>query len=319
MLAGQKLKVAANTVQQSGTVSAKGSAAITARDSLVNRAGGSISSDNGLTIKTAQLTNKGTLSAAQLGLESDAITNAGLMQGTQSLSLLSNSLDNQAQGLLLSDEEMQLSAAQLDNAGQLVAGKLTLTGDLLNNSGKVRGGSLLDVQTKTLNNLSGSVMLSGVKAEISADTLSNHGQIQADELTLNAQTFTNEGEWTAKNLQITGGSLDNNGTVNGVDSLTAQLTGKLTQQQNKTLQSGGLLTLGAKEFDNHGRIQGSTLQLNGDTLSNSGWLQATSLILNVAKAGNTGTLLAEQQATLTGDTLTSSGTIQANTLTADYQ
>ena len=491
MLAGQKLKVTANNVSQGGTVSAKGSADIAARDSLENKTGGSISSDNGLTLKTTQLTNNGTLSAAQLGLESDAITNSGLMQGSQSLSLLGDNLDNQKAGSiattgdlvlnlpdftnsglltgggalklsgdrltnsgeinaasLISDNSafnnlsggkvlatgaMQLTNAQLDNAGQLASDQLELNAVTLNNSGTVQGSGSLNLKADTLTNQNGGELLTGEKltlnsgelandgllqggvldvtadnwrnggnalsaqdatvkvrdnltnsgkilgqqkldveaagtdnsgwlaaqvltlhsdlvnsgllqgtdgltlqggaltsnssgqiltsgqATVTADTLVNSGTIQADTLALNAQTLTNRGQWTANNLTLKGGSLENDGAVNAISSLTAQLTGKLTQQQNKTLQSGGLLKLGAAELDNHGRLQGDTVQLDGGTLNNSGWLQATDLILNVAKAGSTGTLLAEQQATLTGDTLTNSGTIQAKNLTAKYK
>ena len=491
MLAGKKLKITASTVKQGGTVSAKGNAEITARDSLENKAGGSISSDNGLVVKTAQLNNSGTLSASQLGLESSAISNAGLLQGTQSLSLLGDSLDNQksgsiatagdlaldlpdftssgllsaggalhlsgerltnsgeinaasltsdnstlnnlAGGKLLATGAMQLTNAQLDNAGQIAAdglavsattltnnggiqgtnglslqadtltnrnggelltgGKLTLNSGELANDGLVQGGTLdvtadnwrnggnaLSAQDATVNvnntltnsgkilgqqkldvaaastdnsgwlaaqvltlhsdlvnsgllqgtdgltlqgstltsNIGGQILTSG-KATVTAATLDNSGTLQADTLVLNAQTLTNRGQWTANNLSLKGGSLDNGGAVNAISSLTAQLTGKLTQQQNKTLQSGGLLTLRASELDNRGRLQGSTVQLDGGTLTNSGWLQATDLILNVAKAGNTGTWLAEQQATLTGDILTNSGTVQADKLTADYR
>lgn len=65
----------------------------------------------------------------------------------------------------------------------------------------------------------------------------------------------------AKNLTLKGDTLNNNGEITGADSLSVQLNGALTQQQDKNLLSAGKISLQSASLNNLGRIQGAIFRL----------------------------------------------------------
>ncbi|MDI7507138.1 Contact-dependent inhibitor A, partial [Cronobacter dublinensis] len=110
---GADLTLNAATLDQQGTLSARGDAVLTARDSLSNRASGSIFTDGALTVNAGTLTQNGTLS------------------GTKGIQARTQRTTSGKGALTTSQGDIRLEATQeADLNGQtMAAGNLTLTGD----------------------------------------------------------------------------------------------------------------------------------------------------------------------------------------------
>ncbi|MGC0929765.1 hemagglutinin repeat-containing protein [Pantoea agglomerans] len=306
-----------DTLQQNGSITASGDAQLTARGRLENQ--GAISSQNALILNSAQLRNMGSLTAPNLTLIAAQISNGGLLQGSNQLSLHAGQLDNLAAGTISSDNDFALDLPQLNNSGLITSGKtLVVSGDQLNNSGEINAASL-SARYGHLDNQLGGKLLASDPLQLHGDVLTNQGIIAAATLNSDVSQINNSGTLQGdKAVSLQGSGLTNSGTL-----LSA---GQLNVQQ-QTLDNGGLmqgkqLTLNADRWQNSGNalseadadLQSDTLVNSGKILGqqgialkanhtdNSGWLIAQALMLR-GDMINSGLIQGNQQITLEGDQL----------------
>jgi len=298
---------------------------------------GAMLSQNLFELTAAQLFNDGQLAAKSLTLTSPQLTNTGTMQGNDSLTLTTRDLNNSQSGQLVSGGSLDLNIDKLDNAGLMqVNQRFTVKGSELLNSGDIQADALDFVLSKTLNNQGGIVAkngtalnattltnsgtLAGKTVTLGGTDIRNGGLIQGNDkadamasritneaggkwisggaLTLNGGQLTNAGAVQGATIGLTAASLENGGTLNGLNEFSGTFTGKLNN--NGQIQSGGVLNFSADSILNPGRMMGKTLTLNARDLNNSGLWQGTDgLVL-------TGETLATTAAsrTLTGGALT---------------
>ncbi|MGV2880329.1 filamentous hemagglutinin N-terminal domain-containing protein [Pantoea vagans] len=297
----------ADTLQQNGSLTARGDAQLTARGWLENQ--GAISSQNALILNSAQLRNTGSLTAPNLTLTAGHITNSGLLQGTKLLSFHTGQMDNLAAGTISSDNDFALALPQLNNSGLINSGKtLTVTGDQLNNSGEINAASL-STTLKNLHNQQGGKLLADDQLRLQGDALINQGTMAAGTLNSDVSQITNSGTVQGdKALSLQGSALTNNGTL-----LSAgQLSVKHQTLDNSGLIQGKQLTVKADHWQNSGNaLSEADADLQSDTLVNSGKiLGQQGIALKSDHTDNSGWLIA-QALTLRGDMI-NSGLIQGN-------
>ncbi|MEN4630732.1 hemagglutinin repeat-containing protein [Pantoea agglomerans] len=306
-----------DTLQQNGSITARGDAQLTARDRLENQ--GAISSENALILNSAQLRNMGSLTAPNLTLTAGQISNGGLLQGSNQLSLHAGQLDNLAAGAISSDNDFALDLPQLNNSGLITSGKtLVVSGDQLNNSGEINAASL-SARYGHLDNQLGGKLLASDPLQVHGDVLTNQGIIAAATLNSDVSQVNNSGTLQGdKAVSLQGSGLTNSGTLLSAGQLNVQ------QQtlDNSGLMQGKQLTLNADRWQNSGNalseadadLQSDTLVNSGKILGqqgialkanhtdNSGWLIAQALMLR-GDMINSGLIQGNQQITLAGDQL----------------
>ncbi|MGC0943055.1 hemagglutinin repeat-containing protein [Pantoea agglomerans] len=311
----------AKALQNSGTVRA--GKALTAQVGGVLDNSGSLISHQQMNLQAGEIDNKGTLAADNLSLHAPVLSNAGLLQGNSTLTLDHQQLHNLHGGQLIAGGPLTLTLDQLDNDGLLqVNGKLSVNGNRLNNSGRLLSDDL-DLQiADTLNNSSTGQIVTGQQADLHAQTLSNSGQIAAQQLSASGNTlensgllqgdtlldlgFTqtlnhnngqllsgdrlivkggsaiNDGSWQGQQLDVTLDSLDNRGGLNGISALRGNIASDLIN--SGTLVSQGDSDLNATTLRNSGKIMADRLGLQGTSLNNDGLLQGNTAL--TAQADN---------------------------------
>ncbi|WP_208951254.1 hemagglutinin repeat-containing protein, partial [Rahnella sp. ChDrAdgB13] len=280
-----------------GTVTGVSQLAATLSGTLDVQQNGALLSGGTSTLNAASMTNGGNIQANALILKTQSLSNAGQLQGQQSLQATAlRDINNAQGGTLRSQGTLDLNAQSLLNQGQLQGdgvSQLTLT-DNLNNQGSLLTGGKLTLLAPTLTN-SGTLQAQGLN--VTGNTLSNAGTLTAQgDGVLNVGTVNNQGQLQGDRLQLTGNVLRNSGTLFGSQALNLNLQ-NIENQSGGNLFSAGALTLVTPIFTQ----SGSVLALGDLTLQlGSGFTQ-------------TGTLAAGQALTLTtqGD-LTVLGTLQGN-------
>ena len=291
---------------------------------LINNQGGSLLTQGTLNINGGDVVNNGSWQGQQILLNARQLTNNGAIQSADALQLiLADRLDTGAGSKISANGTAALQALTLTNQGEWIARNLTLRGDTLNNNGAVTG---VDALTVGLN---------GALTQQQDKTL-----LSAGRLTLQSSSLNNAGRVQGGDLQITTGAVDNNGRLQGDNSLLVNAGGRITNGGNGAMITQNALTLTGPELFNYGLIQGNgngvatitgltqndgrwlsggAQTLNTPQLNNNGWLQASQLILNATNASNNGTLLADGQGTLTGNGFSNQGTAQGGNLEVNYQ
>ncbi|MGE7955212.1 hemagglutinin repeat-containing protein [Pseudomonas sp. NPDC089530] len=274
-----------------GTV--KAAQQLTLTSNGLNNQGGTLLGRSGISIDLgatpADLNNqdglintKGVLSIAHLR---DLNNQKGEISSVNSFSLTGNSLDNRG-GNLISNDRLNLTAAEMKNQGGLVSGwnGVTVTGGTLDNSQKGTVSSLLgnldidlsgalvnhskgglggkgavSITATGLDNSNGTVTSGGKqKLTFTGGTLTNAsgGLIESsDTLDIRAATLNNtSGRVTAnKALTFTGSQLDNtNGNLVGKDAVTLDLLGALSNVNGALGSTGPLVIKGSASIDNRG-------------------------------------------------------------------
>ena len=340
----------ADTLTNSGSVQALDRLKLNVNGRLDNQ--GAMLSQNLFELTAAQLFNDGQLAAKSLTLNTPQITNTGTVQGNDSLTLVTRNLTNAQSGQLVSGGSLDLDLDKLDNAGLMqVNQRFTVKGNDLLNRGDIQADALDFALSKTLNNQGGIVAkngavlnaptltnsgtLAGKTLTLSGTDIRNSGLIQGNDnadatasritndavgkwisggaLTLNGGQLTNAGAVQGATIGLTAASLDNSGTLNGLNGFTGTFTGKLNNAGQ--IQSGGALSFSADSILNPGRMTGKTLTLSARNLNNSGLWQGTD---GLSLTGDTLATTAASR-TLTGGALTldagqltTQGTLQGN-------
>ncbi|OMP96511.1 hemagglutinin repeat-containing protein [Raoultella terrigena] len=299
--------------QQNGTLY---SAANLTLDIPDIRNSGLITSDNGLTLSAGSLSNPGKIIADTLNVKSTALNGNGLLQGTRALTLAGDTLSQGANGRWLTAGDLAFNGKTLNTAGTTQGQNLTAQADSWTNNGSVLATGNLNATlgASLLNN--GDLMSQG-NFGLNAPVLSNHGSIlSSGEMSLAGTTFTSDGTLQGYTLSLRHNSIDNRGSVTGLNGLTLNSTGRLTNRGDLLSQKS--LTLSAGDVSNSGRLQGQNIALDGSSLTNSGAIQSAldlALTLSgdvIAATGSKITALGD--ARLTGNALSNQGLISAKTL-----
>ncbi|EPO1787107.1 hemagglutinin repeat-containing protein [Cronobacter turicensis] len=321
---------------------------------LTNAAGGKVTGGGTLALNGTTLDNQGQMQGRALSVIGDNLRNGGTLQATDSLNAtLSQTLENN--GALLSQNQADVSAAQLSNNGTLAARALTVQAPDITNRGTLAGNDSLSLTTRNLYNGAHGQLATGGGLTLDLDRLENQGQLSVnDGLTLRGNTLINGGDINAAALdatlngaldnagrlmadgraQLTAGTMANSGTLAANDVMLgagtlhnggliqgaqrAEATAQtLTNDASGTWLSGGALTLHGADLTNAGQVQGDTLTLTGHSLDNRGVMNGIQGLTGTVQGAlaNDGQMVSRGDATLNADSLTGSGRIVADTLT----
>ena len=318
------------TLTNSGTVNGQTGLSGTLSGALTNT--GLLQSGGATAFTADTLANPGRITGGTLSLTARDMNNGGLMQGTNGLALTGTTLTTGAASRTLSGGMLTLDAGQLTTQGTLQG-----NGADIRASDWTHGGSLLSQGTLTATTggtltSTGSLMSQG-RADITAQTLDNRGQLLSEgEVTLGGSTLKNSGTVQGNTLAVHQSSINNQGTLTGLQSLTVQGQQRLMarmamaapQQELINGAGGKLLTQGALTIasgavTNAGSWQAQNILLNARSLTNSGAVQSADALQMTLADTLTGTagsrITALGAATLQAATLANQGQWAAKNLT----
>ena len=329
-LQGATLGMTGTTLTNSGTVNGQTGLSGTLSGALTNTG---LLQSGGTTAFTADtLANPGRITGGTLSLTARDMNNGGLMQGANGLALTGTTLTTGAASRTLSGGMLTLDAGQLTTQGTLQG-----NGADIRASDWTHGGSLLSQGTLTATTggtltSTGSLMSQG-RADITAQTLDNRGQLLSEgEVTLGGSTLKNSGTVQGNTLALHQNSINNQGTLTGLQNLTVQGQQRLMarmamaapQQELINGAGGKLLTQGALTIasgavTNAGSWQAQNILLNARSLTNSGAVQSADALQMTLADTLTGTagsrITALGAATLQAATLANQGQWAAKNLT----
>src|SRR5471032_2218325 len=316
-LQGNQLALTASSVDNQGTLlgsqglNAQISGDLNNRGSLLTQGAATVNantlensgqwlSEGNSTLTANSLTNSGDLQGNTLTLNGNTLTNSGNLIGVKALAVqLQNDLNNATGGKMLTQGAMTLGARNVTNNGMWQANDLQLT------AGKLDLNGAIQTANSALLNLSGDL-----------NTQAQGKIISSGIATLNAANLTNQGNWSAANLQLKGNSLNNAGSISGVNQLGLTISGALQQQQGATLLTCGDTTINAGSIDNSGQIAANSLTLQTQGLTNRGEIKGQRA-LNVITPGNItnlngGTLRSQGSMGISAQQLLNQGQIQSD-------
>lgn len=329
-LQGATLGMTGTTLTNSGTVNGQTGLSGTLSGALTNTG---LLQSGGTTAFTADtLANPGRITGGTLSLTARDMNNGGLMQGANGLALTGTKLTTGATSRTLSGGMLTLDAGQLTTQGTLQG-----NGADIRASDWTHGGSLLSQGTLTATTggtltSTGSLMSQG-RADITAQTLDNRGQLLSEgEVTLGGSTLKNSGTVQGNTLALHQNSINNQGTLTGLQSLTVQGQQRLMarmamaapQQElingaGGKLLTQGTLTIASGAVTNAGSWQAQNILLNARSLTNSGAVQSADALQMTLADTLTGTagsrITALGAATLQAATLANQGQWAAKNLT----
>ncbi|EKY5010366.1 contact-dependent inhibition effector tRNA nuclease [Escherichia coli] len=289
---GKRVLITADSLANSGAIQAADSLTARLTGELVSTAGSKVTSNGEMALSALNLSNSGQWIAKNLTLKENSLTSAGDITGVDALTLTVNqTLNNQANGKLLSAGVLTLKADSVTNDGQLQGNATTITAGQLTNGGHLQGETLMLAAAGGVNNRSGGVLMSRNALNVSTATLSNQGTIQGGGgVSLNATD-----------------RLQNDGKILSGSNLT--LTAQVLANTGSGLVQAATLLLDVVNTVNGGRVlvTGSA-DVKGTTLNNTGTLQGADLLVNYHTFSNSGTLLGTAGLGVKGSSLLQNGT-----------
>ncbi|MEQ9771636.1 hemolysin BL-binding protein, partial [Pectobacterium jejuense] len=330
ILRSRALGVTATDLDNRGDIVGTDALQLTLTGQLDNA--GTISGSNTLAVTADGVKQSGTLEGKTVTLDAASLVNQGKMLGVDALTLsIAGNLSND--GSLLTQKASVVTAQQVDNRGQWQAGDLTLQTDDIVNAGQLLGIEALSItaQNGLTNQQTGKLLTQGA-AVLQAAQAENHGEWQADSLTLQAASFTNAGRVQTEgdmNIAIEpAGAAHQRSFLPIALSLAAdiqQLNASSTRQgsgatsgvlnNRGTLVSGGDTQLRAMQLANQGSLASNgEATLVGETMENTGTVLA---VTSLSLAGNyqgSGTLQTDGLLDWSGAALTNSGRWQGNAI-----
>ncbi|EOI3504645.1 hemagglutinin repeat-containing protein [Cronobacter dublinensis] len=297
---GADLTLNAATLDQQGTLSARGDAALTARDSLNNRASGNILTDGTLTVNAGTLTQNGTLS------------------GTKGIQARTQHTTSGMAALTTSQGDIRLDATQdADLNGQtMAAGNLTLTGDAVTTQqgAQLQSGRDLSITARDAT-LNGTQAAKGA-LDVTAQRLSHGGKSDAAATRVTTEErLANSGTLLGDALTLRGKQITNSGLLQG-DRALSLFADRLDNLNGGTLYSAASLSLDLPALTNQGLITtDGDLTLGGGHITNGGLLQSQHALEVVAGQLDNlsgGTLYGADGLRLTLPTLYNEGLITTN-------
>ncbi|HAL1653099.1 TPA: filamentous hemagglutinin N-terminal domain-containing protein, partial [Escherichia coli] len=176
---GKRVLITADSLANSGAIQAADSLTARLTGELVSTAGSKVTSNGEMALSALNLSNSGQWIAKNLTLKANSLTSAGDITGVDTLTLTVNqTLNNQANGKLLSAGVLTLKADSVTNDGQLQGNVTTITAGQLTNGGHLQGETLTLTASGGVNNRSGGVLMSRNALNVSTATLSNQSTIQ---------------------------------------------------------------------------------------------------------------------------------------------
>ncbi|NUA46381.1 Filamentous hemagglutinin [Dickeya solani] len=299
LLAQDVQTIGAGRLSNTGRLTAGGDGRITGRG-LDNA--GTLSTGGALSLTAGDLTNGGRLESRTLQLTGDSLDNRGTLLAEQGGVLtLGGGLRVGADGRLLSNGDWQVQAGSVNSRGQWQGKNLLLSAASLDN-----GGALLGTDGITL------TLTQGYTGGAGSQVLGNGA------VTLTADTVTQQGDIGGDRLWLTTGTLTNGGRLVGLSQLDVTSRGQLTNTAGGSLLGNGTAGVTAQQLDNAGSVQADTLTLRADTVTNAGRMQGTAALTLNGVSRYTGTdssqLLSGGTATLAIDNADNAGLWQAGVL-----
>uniref|UniRef100_UPI002DD445F1 hemagglutinin repeat-containing protein n=1 Tax=Pectobacterium versatile TaxID=2488639 RepID=UPI002DD445F1 len=268
------------TLENGGTLTGVGGFTLQLTDRVDNLATGRLLSGGTGELTTGVLRNQGLWQSDALHLTARDLEQQGNLLGVQRGTLQLSGTYQGAQGSqLVSGGDLSLTAHDITNRGQIQGRTLTLGAEALDNHGSLRGDRALNAT------------VTGQFTHASQARLSSDGT-----LNVQAATLANQGEIKAATTTLTGNTLTNGGTVQGIAALQLDATDRIVNQQGGQLLSDGTTTLNAAAVDN------------------LGWLQGRGLVVNTAQLTQQGSLMAQDKLTLTLPRWVNNGLVQAGEL-----
>lgn len=322
LLSGGQLDIAANDVNNTGTVQARdnltftagslsnqgtlsaGNLALNIAGQLNNQNGGKLLAADTLHSQSETLANSGVIAADKLELSSNRIDNQGVLQGDKTLALNTPQFNNLADGQIVSGSSLNLTIPQMVNLGLIsVKEALTLSGASLDNQGMLQGGSLALNFTDSILNRNAARLLAEKDLSLQTASLNNQGTLAGDTVAITTNTLNNAG------------LLQGNTAMTLASGMPSTLT--VTNQKDGRMLTGGALALNLSKLANQGTLlaqQGMTV--NADTVDNQGTLQGQDLTVNAATVNNLsgGKMLASGQLALNGQQISNAGVMQGQSL-----
>lgn len=264
---------------QAGTL--VGNTAVALSGSEIRNAQGTIATDGTLQVDTkgAQLDNTdGNIQAvADTTVAVASLKNAnGTLDSGGNLTL-GVSGDYSNQGVLSSDKDMTVNAANIANSGTMHAGKKLVanTGNFINDGELSAGNPLangeLDPNSETTLNLSGTLtnnatgVVDGSKTTINANTVNNTGRVYGDSLKVQVDTLNNSGTGVVaarENMSLGARSISNTdgGLIYSLGDIAmarsvdngGQATGEVETLLNASakIEAAGNITIAVKDLIN---------------------------------------------------------------------
>ncbi|XJM37097.1 contact-dependent inhibition effector tRNA nuclease [Escherichia coli] len=292
LLTSGDLTITAGSLVNSGAIQAADSLTARLTGELVSTAGSKVTSNGEMALSALNLSNSGQWIAKNLTLKANSLTSAGDITGVDTLTLTVNqTLNNQANGKLLSAGVLTLKADSVTNDGQLQGNATTITAGQLTNGGHLQGETLTLAASGGVNNRSGGVLMSRNALNVSTATLSNQGTIQGG---------------GGVSLNVTD-RLQNDGKILSGSNLT--LTAQVLANTGSGLVQAATLLLDVVNTVNGGRVLATgSADVKGTTLNNTGTLQGADLLVNYHTFSNSGTLLGTSGLGVKGSSLLQHGT-----------
>uniref|UniRef100_UPI000DE31E3A hemagglutinin repeat-containing protein n=1 Tax=Pectobacterium peruviense TaxID=2066479 RepID=UPI000DE31E3A len=299
---GKTLELSANDLTNGGTLLGQDGLRL---DLLRTYQGTDLShllSDGDAVINAERVTQSGEIAAGTLSLTTGTLENGGRVLGSNGLTVTNrDALLNHVGGELLTNGEGRVDSGSLTNSGTLQANDLQLRAGEIDNQGRIQGTDalrLLDV-LRYVGDKSSQLLSKGV-ATLDAKQAENAGLWQAGTLTLNGESLDNSGTVAGLNgLSLNGDALKNKGEL--FSQGTATLTGKTLENSGTLTGVGGFTLLLTDRVDNlaAGRLlSGGMGELTTGVLSNQGLWQADELRLTARDLDQKGNLLGVQRGTL---------------------
>ncbi len=323
ILQGDTLAVNGGALTNSGTLNGLSGLTGTFTGTLTNT--GLVQSAGTTTLAADALLNPGRMMGGTLALSGRDLNNGGLWQGANGLTLTGDTLTTGAASRTLTSGQLTLDAGKLTTQGTQQGNGIEVSAAEWTHSGSLLSQGRLTANTGGTLTSSGSLM-SQDDTTLTAQTLDNRGQILSEgDVTLGGGALTNSGTVQGKTLALQQRSINNQGILTGLQSLTLQAQQRLMarmamaapQQELINGANGKLLTQG-------------TLNITSGAVNNAGNWQAQNILLNAQSLNNSGAVqsadglqltLADTLTATTGSKITALGaaTLQAASLTNQGQ
>ena len=331
------LNTQSQTLTNSGLLQGDSSLRLDTRE-LDNQQNGTLYSAARLTLSIPTIGNSGRIiSDGSLVVAASTLNGAGLLQGTDGLTLSGDTLAQGTAGRWLTAGTLDITAGQLTTAGTLQGQHLSVdagdwqhsgsalatgdfdaraTGSLLNNGDLMSQGKLTFTVPQLTNNgnllAAGDMLLTG--------TLNNRGDLLSQQtLTVNAREITNSGRLQGQNIALTGTNLTNSGAIQSALDLALTLSGDMATVTGSKITALGHARLSGKNLDNQGLMSAKNLTIDGDSLSNGGEISGVNG-LNLHLKGNLrqmGKMLSGAGLTVRAGDISNSGQMQGDNTQLD--
>ncbi len=305
---------------------------------LDNQQNGTLYSAARLTLSIPTINNSGRIiSDGSLVVAASTLNGAGLLQGTDGLTLSGDTLAQGAAGRWLTAGTLDITAGQLTTAGTLQGQHLSVdagdwrhsgsalatgdfdaraTGSLWNDGDLMSQGKLTFNVPQLTNNgnllAAGDMLLTG--------SLNNRGDLLSQQtLTVNARDITNSGRLQGQNIALTGKNLTNSGAIQSALDLALTLSGDMATVTGSKITALGHARLSGKNLDNQGLLSAKNLTIDGDSLSNGGEISGVNG-LNLHLTGNLrqmGKMLSGAGLTVRAGDISNSGQMQGDNTQLD--